>query len=43
MILEFELHVDNTRLAEILHISSEAWPEISIVNKFQCFLTEMVG
>jgi len=35
-------HTSDTGLAELLYISMKAGPEVSVVNKFQCFvLTKM--
>ena len=38
MILWLKLHKSNTELAELLYISAETGPEISMANKFQCFV-----
>ena len=44
MILWFILHISNTKLTELLYISVEAEPEISVADKFQYFvLTEVAS
>jgi len=44
VILWLRSHASDIRLAELLYISTEARPEVSIANKFQCFvLTEVAS
>jgi len=31
-------NTDNTGLVELLNIGLEIWPQISVVNEFQCFV-----
>ena len=38
MMLEFGLNVSDTRIEKLLYIYTKAWPEISMTNKFQCFV-----
>ena len=44
VILRFGSYTSNLRLTKLLYISIEARPEITIANKFQCFvLTKVTG
>ena len=43
MILWLKSHTSNIELAELLYISTEAGPEISMTNQFQCFVLTKVS
>ena len=43
VILRFELYISDIILIELLYISIEAEPGVTIINKFQCFVLTKVA